>query len=31
VTLTIPAAEVAELGPPPDRPKRLGRLFRRPR
>ena len=31
VTLTIPAAEVAELGPPPDRPKRAGRLFRRPR
>jgi hypothetical protein len=31
VTLTITAAEVAELGPPPDRPKRVGRLFRRPR
>ena len=31
VTLTIPAAEVAELGPPPDPPKRMGRLFRRPR
>jgi hypothetical protein len=31
VTLTIPAVEVAELGPPPDRPKRTGRLFRRPR
>jgi len=31
VTLTITAAEVAELGPPPDRPKGLGRLFRRQR
>jgi PRC-barrel domain len=31
VTLTITAAEVAELGPPPDRPKGFGRLFRRPR
>ena len=31
VTLTITAAEVAELGPPPDRPGGLGRLFRRPR
>jgi len=31
VTLAISAAEVAELGPPPDRPKRMGRLFRRPR
>jgi len=32
VTLTITAAEVAELGPPPpDPPKPRGRLFRRPR
>jgi sporulation protein YlmC with PRC-barrel domain len=31
VTLTITAAEVAELGPPPDRPKGPRRLFRRPR
>ena len=31
VTLTITAAEVAELGPPPDPPRGLGRLFRRPR
>jgi hypothetical protein len=31
VTLTITAAEVAQLGPPPDRPSGLGRLFRRAR
>ena len=31
VTLTITAAEVAQLEPPPDRPKGFGRLFRRPR
>ena len=31
VTLTITSVAVAELGPPPDRPKGLGRLFRRPR
>jgi hypothetical protein len=32
VTLNITAAEVAQLGPPPDRPSRgLGRLFRRQR
>jgi hypothetical protein len=31
VTLTITAAEVAELGPPPDRPTGFGRLFRRSR
>ena len=31
VTLTITAAEVAQLGPPPERPSGLGRLFRRGR
>jgi sporulation protein YlmC with PRC-barrel domain len=31
VTLTITTAEVAELGPPPDRPRGRGRLFRRSR